>query len=163
MVWRRIGRLKGEYTETACDCQTEGNGALRPSTRGTHIDPLPVFRCRCPELQARYLALPQPGRIRELLYEQGFTISGARNRLSESHASPPRQEPPAIEGLDVEITELADGMEAPGLDVVAAGPATPVAPSADPPPAAAARTTNGVVSLHQMRQELLSIRGLLTG
>lgn len=24
-------------------------------------------------------------RIRELLYEQGFTISGARNRLSESH------------------------------------------------------------------------------
>src|SRR5271156_6246771 len=27
-------------------------------------------------------------RIRELLYEQGFTISGARNRLDESLASP---------------------------------------------------------------------------
>ena len=26
-------------------------------------------------------------RIRELLYEQGFTISGARNRLDESHRS----------------------------------------------------------------------------
>jgi DNA-binding transcriptional MerR regulator len=28
-------------------------------------------------------------RIRELLYEQGFTISGARNRLDESAASTP--------------------------------------------------------------------------
>jgi DNA-binding transcriptional MerR regulator len=29
-------------------------------------------------------------RIRELLYEQGFTISGARNRLSESHNALPK-------------------------------------------------------------------------
>ena len=33
-------------------------------------------------------------RIRDLLYEQGFTISGARNRLSEfSHGSAPRRSP----------------------------------------------------------------------
>src|SRR5512136_436145 len=29
-------------------------------------------------------------RIRQLLYEQGFTISGARNRLDESSGPPPR-------------------------------------------------------------------------
>ena len=29
-------------------------------------------------------------RIRELLYHEGFTISGARNRLDEPHASPAR-------------------------------------------------------------------------
>jgi DNA-binding transcriptional MerR regulator len=36
-------------------------------------------------------------RIRDLLYEQGFTISGARNRLSESMQSARRREtPPAV-------------------------------------------------------------------
>src|SRR5207245_3817153 len=49
-------------------------------------------------------------RIRELLYEQGFTISGARNRLSEA-PSPRNLEPSAIDGLDIEVTELADGIE----------------------------------------------------
>src|SRR5262245_20582819 len=39
-------------------------------------------------------------RIRELLYEQGFTISGARNRLSES-AAPRQPQPSAIDGLDI--------------------------------------------------------------
>src|ERR1044072_7604640 len=44
-------------------------------------------------------------RIRELLYEQGFTISGARNRLPETHS--PR--PEAIDGLQVdEVIEPAD-------------------------------------------------------
>src|SRR5246500_5624389 len=37
-------------------------------------------------------------RIRDLLYEQGFTISGARNQLTDSagshaHAAPPADEP----------------------------------------------------------------------
>src|ERR1051325_3900962 len=31
-------------------------------------------------------------RIRELLYEQGFTISGARNRLTEGRGAPPPAE-----------------------------------------------------------------------
>jgi DNA-binding transcriptional MerR regulator len=34
-------------------------------------------------------------RIRELLYEEGFTISGARNRLDSSLAQDERPEPPA--------------------------------------------------------------------
>ena len=86
-------------------------------------------------------------RIRELLYEQGFTISGARNRLSE--APPPRHlEPSAIDGLDVEVTEMVDGIE----DMIMGVPAeTPP----DPAPLSE-------VSLMQMRQELMSIRGLLT-
>src|SRR4051812_31891825 len=36
-------------------------------------------------------------RIRELLYEQGFTISGARNRLDESPGSPRTQPRESIE------------------------------------------------------------------
>ncbi len=38
-------------------------------------------------------------RIRELLYEQGFTISGARNRLAETVSAPPRA--PAGDALDM--------------------------------------------------------------
>ena len=34
-------------------------------------------------------------RIRELLYEEGFTISGARNRLDHSTASPEEERPAA--------------------------------------------------------------------
>ena len=91
-------------------------------------------------------------RIRELLYEQGFTISGARNRLSET-PQPRHLEPSPIDGLDVEVTDLADladGIESLSMDV----PASPV-PEPELP-------TSAEVSLTQMRQELLSIRGLLT-
>ncbi len=91
-------------------------------------------------------------RIRELLYEQGFTISGARNRLSET-PQPRHLEPSPIDGLDVEVTELADfadGIESLSIDV-------PAGPEPEPD---SADTTE--VSLTQMRQELLSIRGLLT-
>jgi DNA-binding transcriptional MerR regulator len=89
-------------------------------------------------------------RIRELLYEQGFTISGARNRLSEAAA--PRSEAPAIDGLDVEVTEIADVIDEVDLD--GAGASEDAAP--------AAKTEPDEVSLRQMRQELISIRGLLT-
>ncbi|HEX6707161.1 MAG TPA: MerR family transcriptional regulator [Albitalea sp.] len=88
-------------------------------------------------------------RIRELLYEQGFTISGARNRLSE--AAPARaNEVPGIEGLEVEETSLADVVEEIHIE--------PAAPTEAAPPGAAPTE----VSLGQMRQELISIRGLLT-
>lgn len=89
-------------------------------------------------------------RIRELLYEQGFTISGARNRLSESSSA--RVEPPAIDGLDVEVTEIIDGIEEINLD----------APAPTPAPAAADAQPKDDISLVQMRQELISIRGLLS-
>src|SRR5215216_6331906 len=54
-------------------------------------------------------------RIRELLYEQGFTISGARNRLTESQQA--RQAPKdgydGIDGVDVmELPEVIEGMPA---------------------------------------------------
>jgi DNA-binding transcriptional MerR regulator len=92
-------------------------------------------------------------RIRELLYEQGFTISGARNRLSEA-PQPRHLEPSAIDGLDVEVTELADGMDVvDGIDALTNDvPATTSLETAKP----------SEVSLVQMRQELISIRGLLT-
>jgi DNA-binding transcriptional MerR regulator len=87
-------------------------------------------------------------RIRELLYEQGFTISGARNRLTDAGAT--RQEHAA----QASATPLegqrsgADGREpeeAPGehdaVSFEALGSVT--------------------LSSAQVRQELLSIRGLL--
>jgi DNA-binding transcriptional MerR regulator len=40
-------------------------------------------------------------RIRELLYEEGFTISGARNRLDNSLAQDEKPEPPARNGRAV--------------------------------------------------------------
>src|SRR5262245_38563938 len=49
-------------------------------------------------------------RIRELLYEQGFTISGARNRLSEA-AALRQPQPSAIDGLDIRESMVEDGMD----------------------------------------------------
>jgi DNA-binding transcriptional MerR regulator len=96
-------------------------------------------------------------RIRELLYEQGFTISGARNRLTD--AAPARASAPAEhaetapasgprrrrEDVDHEpAAEVADGDRSArenGSDV---------------------EVLDGVtLSTAQVRQELLSIRGLL--
>jgi DNA-binding transcriptional MerR regulator len=88
-------------------------------------------------------------RIRELLYEQGFTISGARNRLAEQHGAV-RHEP----------VELPDDEEAaldPGVAVLREPPPeNPLTPAPLPVPEV------HELSLDQMRSELLSIRGLLT-
>jgi len=89
-------------------------------------------------------------RIRELLYEQGFTISGARNRLSEA-AAPRHLQPSPIDGLDVD--------EAPPEEAVQE---IHIAPAEGAPVAAAEVPAPSEVSLMQMRQELMSIRGLLT-
>ena len=83
-------------------------------------------------------------RIRELLYEQGFTISGARNRLTDSAAH--RQ--PA---------ENADALE-PAADGEESRPLKPPVKSAAGDEDSAAPMT---LSAAQVRQELLSIRGLL--
>jgi len=86
-------------------------------------------------------------RIRDLLYEQGFTISGARNRLTEPRGlaividEPEEREPrtlPARNGSDVASR---------ASDVVAPHAASAVAPIE--------------MSSSQVRDELLSIRGLL--
>jgi DNA-binding transcriptional MerR regulator len=85
-------------------------------------------------------------RIRELLYEQGFTISGARNRLTDVAAT--RHETPARASAEPAKAERSalddnDGDEAgaDGVEYESLGSVT--------------------LSAAQVRQELLSIRGLL--
>ncbi len=83
-------------------------------------------------------------RIRELLYEQGFTISGARNRLSDAQAANHHGfdgEPPAPE-----IDEAAPPNEADAARERAS------------PPFVRAEA----VSMDEVRDELISIRGLLS-
>ncbi len=96
-------------------------------------------------------------RIRELLYDQGFTISGARNRLSEAAAQV--QSPP--NGLQGDGTPSADGSNrsdrSDGNDDPRDVPDTRAAPNGPSVHVAQA----AVLSLSQMRQELLSIRMLL--
>jgi DNA-binding transcriptional MerR regulator len=93
-------------------------------------------------------------RIRDLLYEQGFTISGARNRLIEAGPAPVLAPPsaftdepsstPSAGAIDLE--EMIEALQA------ATGDAEPI-----PQPEVA----TVALSLLQMRQELISIRGLL--
>jgi DNA-binding transcriptional MerR regulator len=71
-------------------------------------------------------------RIRDLLYDQGFTISGARNRLAESNGSAR----PADDGAPVEAHDAAETVSAP-----------PEPPSA--------------FDRNALRAELISIRELL--
>jgi DNA-binding transcriptional MerR regulator len=57
-------------------------------------------------------------RIRELLYDQGFTISGARNRLDEiasQPASPPLRADPSVDVdyLRREIRNVIDALQRP--------------------------------------------------
>jgi DNA-binding transcriptional MerR regulator len=86
-------------------------------------------------------------RIRELLYEQGFTISGARNRLTE-----------LVHHHRGEPAEVLDGKEADGFDGAdVADEAASVAAEVMPVP----EVITTEVSMGQMRQELISIRGLL--
>ncbi len=84
-------------------------------------------------------------RIRELLYEQGFTISGARNRLSEVHAARHRVDGEAFDGP-------ADDPEVAATEAVHATASAPV-----PAP-----LPQSVPSPQELRNELLSIRVLLS-
>ena len=87
-------------------------------------------------------------RIRGLLYEQGFTISGARNRLVESAS-----------GLSLLGDAPADG-DVGDLDVGQPKGDLPIVATAG---AAVAPTASGAaLSPEQVRLELMSIRGLLT-
>jgi DNA-binding transcriptional MerR regulator len=90
-------------------------------------------------------------RIRELLYEQGFTISGARNRLSELVHGRGGDAGKASAIPESDLPDLPDELEA--ID------GAPIDDAADPIPVAEVLSTE--VSLQQMREELISIRGLL--
>ena len=83
-------------------------------------------------------------RIRELLYEQGFTISGARNRLTDV-AAPRAERPPSEPRRMAAVDDATDRDLAPG-------------PVTATPFAAIESLT---LSAAQVRQELISIRGLL--
>ena len=89
-------------------------------------------------------------RIRDLLYEQGFTISGARNRLTES--APARAHPEVAlqdSGAEDDAIDLDEVIEQ--LQAVAAEPLDIPQPE----------VATLALSMPQMRQELISIRGLL--
>ncbi len=85
-------------------------------------------------------------RIRELLYEQGFTISGARNQLVES--------PAAIGPDGAHDREMALGQERLGASEDNARDLDPVAPIPLPEVRELAAS--------EVRMELLSIRELLS-
>src|SRR5688572_30610387 len=87
-------------------------------------------------------------RIRELLYEQGFTISGARNRLSELVHG--RGDAGKASLPEPDLPDLPDELEA--IDGE---------PADDGPIPVAEVLSTDEVSLQQMREELISIRGLL--
>ena len=87
-------------------------------------------------------------RIRDLLYEQGFTISGARNRLSDGHGAAPNPATPYE--VDVEADEVIDVAAMLALKPdVAAGHAT-TSPAEGAP-----------LSIDQVRAELVALRALL--
>jgi DNA-binding transcriptional MerR regulator len=87
-------------------------------------------------------------RIRDLLYEQGFTISGARNRLSDGHGAPPITATPYE--MDVEADEVIDVAAMLALKPDVAGAASAV------------QAENTLLSFEQVRDELVVLRALLT-
>ena len=87
-------------------------------------------------------------RIRDLLYEQGFTISGARNRLSDGHGGPASAAPPYE--VDLEADEVIDVAAMLALKPEAAGSASDSQPAGT------------LTSLSQIHIELVSLRALLT-
>ena len=103
-------------------------------------------------------------RIRELLYEQGFTISGARNRLTDvaparpSAAAASRAEPAAARSEPTASARRRSREEvepepmAGPLDQIHAGEVDGAGGEA---------LDHATLSAAQVRQELLSIRGLL--
>ena len=90
-------------------------------------------------------------RIRELLYEQGFTISGARNRLADAGAHRTNAQAARTEAAEHVEPAMPPRHDRRVTDAIARDEAdaeSPIAPLF-------------TLSAAQVRQELLSIRGLL--
>jgi DNA-binding transcriptional MerR regulator len=120
-------------------------------------------------------------RIRELLYEQGFTISGARNRLVDGEGETPATDTPrphAQATLPAEaqlpdeptgtIPSADESIQATASDPSGAAAvrwgrrATDLPPSEVLKVAAAGAVLSSPATPRQVRDELVSIRGLLT-
>ena len=97
-------------------------------------------------------------RIRELLYDQGFTISGARNRLADGAAL----RAPGTAGLAAERAQARVESAEPMTPIAPMTPITPITPIT-PPQAAAQEPRADPVDWSQLRSELRSIRALLEG
>ena len=93
-------------------------------------------------------------RIRELLYDQGFTISGARNRLADA-LSGLRQASAAAAGED-ETSSATDGFD------VAVGMADEVPVAESPSHVAPTQAEPTEIAADLLRTELMSIRDLLS-
>lgn len=107
-------------------------------------------------------------RIRELLYDQGFTISGARNRLSElgANGALPRPElDQAMDGVEVIEHTLAEGsLTVPDAETARAEPLRAAAVDHEVAWSGAALpdlVLSSPESVKQLREALLSIRLLL--
>lgn len=87
-------------------------------------------------------------RIRGLLYEQGFTISGARNRLVEPDSGL------SLLGEDIPAHEVSG--------TISTAPARDQAAAITPPEASVPIPAGTELSPAQVRLELMSIRNLLT-
>jgi DNA-binding transcriptional MerR regulator len=92
-------------------------------------------------------------RIRELLYDHGFTISGARNRLTEGRNGVSGVDLPPDIDADAEDFDVTQPLE----DAVAAA-----SPPAVPSAALAEGSAGRGVDAFSLRSELLLIRELLT-
>ncbi|MCE4554637.1 MerR family transcriptional regulator [Roseateles cellulosilyticus] len=110
-------------------------------------------------------------RIRDLLYDQGFTISGARNQLSEGLPPAAAQNFRDEAGVAHAPEDVGDVLDDDDIEVPAefahASAPRPAASHAQPLKAAEAsltlRAVEPVTSLEQVRAELLAIRASLLG
>jgi DNA-binding transcriptional MerR regulator len=102
-------------------------------------------------------------RIRDLLYEQGFTISGARNQLTDYRA-PAAEAPGAAEPAAAPVAELSPQ----GAEAQAEADVEPLAMAAEHPGASTASVfapltlpSGSASDIAWLRSELLAIRRLL--
>jgi len=106
-------------------------------------------------------------RIRDLLYEEGFTISGARNRLADPAASAsPGPQPEAEMEMDVSAEDSLADVQAASAVLAAEAVAQVLTRGLSPavrPPVMERMAMPLPPSMAAMRQELLSIRALLAG
>ena len=96
-------------------------------------------------------------RIRELLYDQGFTISGARSRLGPASG---RTQDAHLEGAEVSVAE--ESAAPAGVHDAGAGNGHERGADSGPDGAGAASFGTDPPSIDAMRRELLLIRRLLS-